>query len=61
MTILYEVTGYQGRNVSYDFWDQQRDFEELGQSKLIKPEKNELLLSTRRASKRKRITIEEAD
>ena len=59
MSILYEITGYQVENASETFWDQYKDFEELGQNKLVKTDKNEVLMATRRTSKRQRIAIEE--
>ena len=30
MSILYEITGYQVENASETFWEQYKDFEELG-------------------------------
>ena len=35
MSILYEITGFKAESESFDFWDNYRDFEELGEGKLI--------------------------
>ena len=39
--ILFEVTGFQGDTQSFDFWDNYNDFEEFGDTKLIKRGRNE--------------------
>ena len=41
MAILYEVTGFQTESHNFQFWDNYRDFEELGETKLVRNDKNE--------------------
>ena len=41
LSILYEVTGYKADCQSDDFWDSYRDFEELGEDKLVYKNNNE--------------------
>ena len=41
LSILYEVTGYKNDSQSCDFWDNYRDFEELGEDKLLSKRNNE--------------------
>ena len=35
LSILYEVTGYQGESQNFEFWTNYQDFDELGGSKLV--------------------------
>ena len=36
LSILYEVTGYQGGSQNFEFWQNYQDFDELGGSKLFR-------------------------
>ena len=36
LSILYEVTGYQGESQNIQFWQNYQDFDELGGSKLVR-------------------------
>ena len=41
LSILYEVTGYKGYSQSHSFWEGYTDYEEFGDSSLIKQSRNE--------------------
>ena len=41
LSILYEVTGFQAESDNYQYWDNYKDFEELGESNLIRDDKDE--------------------
>ena len=41
LSILYETTGFQAESENFQFWENYKDFEELGQSKLVREDKNE--------------------
>ena len=62
MGILYEVTGFQAESQNFEYWDNYQDFEELGESKLVRQDKDEHLLAhSSRNDQRKKITFEEVD
>ena len=48
LSILYETTGFQAESENFQFWENYKDFEELGQSKLVREDKNEYIIATRR-------------
>lgn len=35
LSILYEVTGFKAESENFEFWENYRDFEELGEDKLV--------------------------
>ena len=41
LSILYEVTGFQGESENFQFWDNYADFEELGDNNLVREDKDE--------------------
>ena len=41
LSILYEVTGFQAESENYAYWENYQDFEELGEDKLVRRDKNE--------------------
>ena len=54
MSILYEVTGFQTLSDNLQFWENYRDFEELGEGKLVRDDKDEYkILPSRDANKKK--------
>ena len=51
LSILYEVTGYQGESQNFDFWTNYEDFEEqLGGINLVRHGNNEEKIATGRTS-----------
>ena len=36
LSILYETTGFQAESENFQFWENYKDFEELGQTKLVR-------------------------
>ena len=36
LSILYEVTGFQGESQNFEFWSAYTDFEDLGEEKLVR-------------------------
>ena len=55
LSILYEVTSFQAESDNFQYWDNYQDFEELGESKLVREDKNEVLLamSSKHAARKK--------
>ena len=53
MSILYEVTGFQTESENFQFWENYRDFEELGEGKLVREDKDEHTMTSRNANKKK--------
>ena len=45
LSILYEVTGYQGESQNFEFWTNYQDFDELGGSKLVNQDKDEYVIA----------------
>ena len=45
-SILYECTGFQAETDNLQFWANYQDFEELGDTKLTRRDKNEQVLAT---------------
>ena len=41
LSILYEVTGFQGLSDNFQFWENYQDFEELGSVNLVRQDKDE--------------------
>lgn len=48
LAILYEVTGYQAAGEENEFWEGYKDFEELGDTKLISDARNEELINNKK-------------
>ena len=49
LSILYEVTGFQAESDNFDeYWENYIDFEELGDTNLIREDKNEHLIAQKR-------------
>ena len=53
MSILYEVTGFQTESENFQFWENYKDFEELGEGKLVREDKDEYAITNRHADKKK--------
>ena len=49
LRILYEVTGYQGERDDDQFWLNYTDFEELGDTQLVRNDKNEKAIKARQS------------
>ena len=60
MSILYEVTGLQTESENFQFWENYKDFEELGEGKLVREDKDEHAMTNRNANKKK-INFEDVD
>ena len=62
MGILYETTGFQVEDdeTSLRFWENYRDFEELGTNNLVRADKNEEIkaLGSSRNTERKQVNME---
>ena len=58
MSILYEVTGFQTESENFQFWENYKDFEELGEGKLVREDKDEYAI-TRRNNNAKKITFDD--
>ena len=61
MSILYEVTGFQTLSDNLQFWENYRDFEELGESKLVRDDKDEYKILTGRNANKKKIKFSEVE
>ena len=59
LSILYETTGFQAESENFQFWENYKDFEELGQTKLVRQDKNEEIIATRRNTDQKKINFED--
>lgn len=51
MSILYETTGFQADCEELAFWENYQDFEELGESKLARQDKDEKFLASNKTPK----------
>ena len=61
LSILYEVTGYQAESQNFSYWENYADFEELGETKLTRDDKNEQLIAhSSRSSAQKSINFDDA-
>ena len=58
LSILYETTGFQAENENFQFWENYKDFEELGEGKLVREDKDEYAI-TRRNTTAKKITFDD--
>ena len=61
MSILYEVTGFQTSSDNLQFWENYRDFEELGEGKLVRDDKNEYMILSGRNANKKKIKFTDVD
>ena len=61
MSILYEVTGFQTLSDNLQFWENYRDFEELGEGKLVRDDKDEYKILTGRNANKKKIKFSEVE
>ena len=61
LSILFETTGFQADSENFEFWENYRDFDELGGENLVRNDKNEEALASRRHDNSKRITFEDVD
>ena len=53
LSILYEVTGFQAESDNFEFWENYQDFEELGEGKLVREDKDEEQTTTTTLAQRK--------
>ena len=59
LSILYEVTGYMAESDNFQYWDNYADFEDLGDTKLTRDDKDEHLIATSRNKNKKAVVFEE--
>ena len=50
---MYEITGFRAESDNYAYWQNYADFEELGETNLVREDKNERLIAYGRYNPRK--------
>ena len=58
LSILYEVTGFRAESENFQYWDNYADFEELGETKLTREDRDEKILASSRNKTRKAVVFE---